>query len=233
MFPPAWAIGGRSSAYVFKAWAIGDTSSAHVFKAWAIGGSSSAHVLKEWAIGDSSSAHVLKGWAIDDRWASSRAAYYDKYKHVRELRQRKQRHICCIYVHECDIGGGSVLNLPFWPLGRQQYRPVYRPVYIHIYIYSHTAKQEVAHTTRRARTHRNTKHQTPSMPTTRGSSSSGVSAGAISGSEQQADPVMDVDPPTNEPIDVDEDMSQTWWCWKRGASPSPVIMEFVWSELCS
>ena len=47
------------------------------------------------------------------------------------------------------------------------------------------------------------------MPTTRGSSSSGVSAGAISGSEQQADPVMDVDPPTNEPIDVDEDMSQT------------------------
>ena len=47
------------------------------------------------------------------------------------------------------------------------------------------------------------------MPTTRGSSSGGVSAGAISGSEQQEDPVMDVDPPTNEPIDVDEDMSQT------------------------
>ena len=43
------------------------------------------------------------------------------------------------------------------------------------------------------------------MPTTRGSSSSGVSAVAISGSEQQEDPVMDVDPPKNDPIDVDED----------------------------
>ena len=47
------------------------------------------------------------------------------------------------------------------------------------------------------------------MPTTRRSSSSGVLAVAVPGSEQQKDPVLDVDPPTNKPIDVDEDKSQT------------------------
>ena len=69
---------------------------------------------------------------------------------------------------------------------------------------SHTRQEELAHIATP-----NIKHQTPSMPRTRGSSSDGVSAGAISGSEQQKDPVLDVDPPTNKLIDVDEDMSQT------------------------
>ena len=51
-----------------------------------------------------------------------------------------------------------------------------------MYIFRTQHKKEVAHSTRRV---------------------------AISGSEQQEGPVLDVDPPTNEPIDVDEDESHT------------------------
>ena len=112
-----------------------------------------------------------------------------------------------MHTYSYEIGDVSVLNVPFdHSVDSSTDRYIYR------YIFFAQHKKEVAHTTRRGRTHRNTTHQTTnaySMPTTRGSSSSGVSAVAISSSEQQEDPVMDVDPPTNEPIDVDEDMSQT------------------------
>ena len=69
------------------------------------------------------------------------------------------------------------------------------------------------HTTRGARTEHNTDtthSNTPSMPTTRGSSSSGASAVDQAGGGQQPDPSMDVDP-TNNVIDVDvnEDNDQT------------------------
>ena len=53
-----------------------------------------------------------------------------------------------------------------------------------------------------------TKQATPRMPTTRGSNSSGASAVAIFGIEQQEDPGMNVNP-MNDSIDVDEDTSQT------------------------
>ena len=81
-----------------------------------------------------------------------------------------------------------------------------------VYIFSYTAQQE------RARTHRKkssptSQHHTQnnkrlvSMPTTRRSRSSCVSAVAISGSEQQENPVLYVDPRTSAPIDVDKDDS--------------------------
>ena len=68
-----------------------------------------------------------------------------------------------------------------------------------------TTQTAVTHTQELDTSHR---HTTRSMPTTRGSSSGGASAADHAGSEQQADPCMDVDP-TNEPIDVDEDRNQT------------------------
>ena len=46
------------------------------------------------------------------------------------------------------------------------------------------------------------------MPTNLGGSSIGSAAVAISGSGQQGDLTMDVDPPTNESIDVDEDKNK-------------------------
>ena len=91
-------------------------------------------------------------------------------------------------------------------------RQQYRPVYIYIYIFAHSTPRKRLHTPQEELEHiatPHTKQQTRGMPTTRGSSSSVVSAVATSGSEQQENPVMDVDPPPqNEPIDVDEDKSQ-------------------------
>ena len=72
---------------------------------------------------------------------------------------------------------------------------------VECFVFLTTTATAVTHTPQEKLAHIATPHNTPSMTTTWGSSSSCASAVDHAGSEQQSDPSTDVDP-ANEPIDV-------------------------------